>query len=56
MFNPVVVSKLRGCDRISLKLDDVCAEARVPDRATVIQKQTSRRVQFRGYRAVSNRG
>ncbi len=38
MFNPVVVSKLRGCDRISLKLDDVCAEARVPDRATVIQK------------------
>ena len=31
-------SKFRGCDLVRLKLDDVCADARVSDRGTVIQK------------------
>jgi hypothetical protein len=39
-------SKLRGCDLVRVKIDDVCAGGRVRDRATVIQKATGRPVQF----------
>ena len=39
-------SKLRGCDLVRVKIDDVCAGGRVRDRATVIQKKTGRPVQF----------
>jgi integrase len=46
MFNLAVDSKLRGCDLVRLKIDDVSTGARVRDRATVIQKKTSRPVQF----------
>jgi integrase len=46
MFNLAVDSKLRGCDLIRLKIDDVSAGGTVRDRATVIQKKTCRPVQF----------
>jgi integrase len=46
MFNLAVDSKLRGCNLIRLKIDDVSAGGRVRDRATVIQKKTGRLVQF----------
>jgi integrase len=46
MFNLAVDSKLRGCDLVRLKIDDVSTGRRVRDRATVIQKKTGRPVQF----------
>jgi integrase len=46
MFNLAVDSKLRGCDLVRLRIDDVFAGGRVRDRATVIQKKTGRPVQF----------
>jgi len=44
MFNLAVDSKLRGCDLVRLKIDDVSAGGRVGDPATVIQKKTGRPV------------
>lgn len=46
LFNLAIDSKLRGCDLVALRVDDVCAGGRVRDRATVIQKKTGRPVQF----------
>ena len=46
MFNLAIDSKLRGCDLVRLRVDDVFAGGRVRDRATVIQKKTGRPVQF----------
>ena len=46
MFNVAIDSKLRGCDLVRLKIDDVYANNRARDRATVIQKKTGRPVQF----------
>jgi hypothetical protein len=46
MFNLAIDSKLRGCDLVRLRVDDVFAAGRVRDRATVIQKKTGRPVQF----------
>jgi integrase len=46
LFNLAIDSKLRGCDLVRLRVDDVCAGTRVRDRGTVIQKKTGRRVQF----------
>jgi hypothetical protein len=46
MFNLAIDSKLRSCDLIRVRIDDVCAGGRVRDRATVIQKKTGRPVQF----------
>jgi integrase len=46
LFNLAIDSKLRGCDLVRLQVDDVCAGDRVRDRTTVIQKKTSRPVQF----------
>src|SRR6516162_6830416 len=46
MFNLGIDSKLRGCDLVRLRIDDVFAGGRVRDRATVIQKKTGRPVQF----------
>jgi integrase len=43
MFNPAIDSKLRGCDLVRLKIDDVCTGR---DRATVVQKKTGRPVKF----------
>src|SRR3982751_580102 len=46
LFNLAIDSKLRGCDLVSLQVDDVSVGGRVRDRATVIQKKTGRPVQF----------
>ena len=46
LFNLAIDSKLRGCDLVSLQVEDVWFGGRVRDRATVIQKKTGRLVQF----------
>ena len=46
MFNLAIDSKLRGCDLVALRVDDVLLSGRVRPRTTVIQKKTSRPVQF----------
>jgi integrase len=46
MFNLAIDSKLRGCDLVSLKIDDICVGGRLRDRATIVQKKTGRPVQF----------
>ena len=47
MFNLAIDSKLRGCDLVRLRVDDVLAGERVRDRATVIQKKSGRPVSLR---------
>jgi integrase len=46
MFNLAIDSKLRGCDLVRLKIDDLGVGGRLRDRATIIQKKTGRPVQF----------
>ncbi|WP_294542191.1 tyrosine-type recombinase/integrase [uncultured Rhodoblastus sp.] len=46
MFNLAIDSKLRGCDLVRLKIDDLCIGGHLRDRATIIQKKTGRPVQF----------
>ena len=46
LFNLAIDSKLRGCDLVSLRVDDIAAGGRVRDRATIIRHKTSRPVQF----------
>jgi integrase len=46
LFNLAIDSKLRGCDLVRLKIDDLCVGGRLRDRATIIQKKTGRPVQF----------
>lgn len=46
LFNLAIDSKLRGCDLVRLRVSDVCVGGRVQDRATVVQRKTSRPVKF----------
>jgi integrase len=46
LFNLAIDSKLRGCDLVRLRVNDVCVGGQVRDRTTVIQKKTGRPVQF----------
>jgi hypothetical protein len=46
LFNPAIDSKLRGCDLVRLRINDVLVGGQVRDRATVIQQKTGRPVQF----------
>jgi integrase len=46
LFNLAIDSKLRGCDLVSMRVDDVCTGGHVKDRATSVQKKTGRPVQF----------
>lgn len=46
MFNLAIDSKLRGCDLISLKVEDVAPSGYTVDRTTVRQKKTGRPVRF----------
>jgi integrase len=46
LFNLAIDSKLRACDLVKLRIDEVSSGATVRDRATVVQKKTSRPVQF----------
>jgi integrase len=46
MFNLAIDSKLRGCDLVSLKVEDVAPQGHAVDRGTVRQKKTGRPVRF----------
>src|SRR6266540_4930430 len=46
MFNLAIDSKLRGCDVVALKVEDVAPNGYALDRATVRQKKTGRPVRF----------
>jgi integrase len=46
MFNLAIDSKLRGCDVVALKVDDVAPNGYAIDRATVRQRKTGRPVKF----------
>jgi integrase len=46
MFNLAIDSKLRGCDVVALKVEDVAPNGYSCDRATVRQKKTGRPVRF----------
>ena len=46
LFNLAIDSKLRGCDLVRLRVEDVSIDGRVRDSATIIQKKTGRPVQF----------
>jgi hypothetical protein len=46
MFNMAIDSKLRGCDLVALRVDDVLLGGRVRPRAVVMQKKPGRPVQF----------
>jgi integrase len=46
MFNLAMDSKLRGCDVISLKVEDIAPHGLTIDRATVRQKKTGQPVRF----------
>jgi integrase len=46
MFNLAIDSKLRGCDVIAIKVEDVAPNGYTVDRATVRQRKTGRPVRF----------
>ena len=46
MFNLAIDSKLRGCDVVALKVEDVAPSGYTLDRATVRQQKTGRPVRF----------
>jgi integrase len=46
LFNLAIDSKLRGCDVVSLRVEDVAPSGYALDRATVRQKKTGRPVKF----------
>jgi len=46
MFNLAIDSKLRGCDVVALKVEDIAPNGYTIDRATVRQKKTGRPVRF----------
>ena len=46
LFNLAIDSKLRGCDVVALKVEDVAPNGYSGDRATVRQKKTGRPVRF----------
>ena len=46
MFNLGIDSKLRGCDVVALKVEDVAPNGYSTDRATVRQKKTGKPVKF----------
>jgi integrase len=46
LFNLAIDSKLRGCDLLKLRLNDVEHDGRVMSRARIMQQKTQRPVQF----------
>lgn len=46
LFNLAIDSKLRGCDVVALRVDDVAPSDYAMDRATIRQKMTGRPVRF----------
>jgi integrase len=52
LFNLAIDSKLRGCDVVAIKVDDVAPNGYTMDRATIRQKKTGRPVKFEPPQAV----
>ena len=46
MFNLAIDSKLRGCDVVALKVEDVAPNGYTIDHATIRQRKTGRPVKF----------
>ncbi|MBO9112198.1 tyrosine-type recombinase/integrase [Agrobacterium sp. S2/73] len=46
LFNLAIDSKLRACDLVKLRVEDLWSGSSIRDRATIIQKKTKRPVQF----------
>ena len=46
LFNLAIDSKLRGCDLVGLKVEDVAPHGYAIDRATIRQRKTGRPVKF----------
>jgi integrase len=46
LFNLAIDSKLRGCDLVALRVDDVAPNGNAVDRANVRQRKTGRPVRF----------
>ncbi|MDR9837812.1 tyrosine-type recombinase/integrase [Herbaspirillum huttiense] len=46
LFNLAIDSKLRACDLVRIRIQDVCHGGQVASRAAVLQKKTKRPVQF----------
>jgi hypothetical protein len=46
IFNLAIDSKLRACDLVKPRVDEICSGANVRRRATIVQKKTGRPVQF----------
>jgi len=46
MFNLAIDSKLRGCDLVALRVDDVAPNGYAVDRATIRQRKIARPVRF----------
>jgi len=46
LFNLAIDSKLRACDLVKLRVQDVCHATRVMPRAVILQQKTNRPVQF----------
>jgi integrase len=46
IFNLAIDSKLRGCDLVALRVDDVAPNGYAVDRATIRQRKTGRPVRF----------
>jgi len=46
LFNLAIDSKLRGCDLVRLRVEDLTAAGEVKSRAVIVQKKTGRPVQF----------
>ena len=46
MFNLAIDSKLRGCDVVSVRVEDIAPHGYTVDRATIRQRKTGRPVKF----------
>jgi hypothetical protein len=46
LFNLAIDSKLRGCDVVGVRVDDVAPSGYAMDRATIRQRKTGRPVRF----------
>jgi integrase len=46
LFNLAIDSKLRACDLVALRTNDIEAGGRIRERTTIVQKKTGRPVQF----------
>lgn len=47
LFNLAIESKLRGCDLVQLRVNDVCQGGHIATRAIVMPQKTKRPVQFK---------